>query len=133
MVDARRHECREEDCPTLTAEHVLRLDLTSHACDSGLGLLFDGRLVSKDLVSVFAASSGERRGMHTGTFIWQSAAGPVEGRLSGMTNEGTHREPAFDACQRCDERGVMEGRLCGRIVCPTDPRLAGRNCSPLPA
>jgi hypothetical protein len=125
FVDAERHECREKDCLTLTTEHVLRLELTSHACDSELGALFDGRLVSKDLVSVFVAGSGERRGMHTGTFIWKPAAGIAQGRLSGMTNEGTHREPAFDACQRCDERGVMEGRLCGRIIRPADRRLAG--------
>ncbi len=132
LVDARRHECREEDedCRTLTAEHVLRLELSSHdVCDSRLGALFDGRLVSKDLVSVFAGGSGERRGMHTGTFTWKSAAGMVQGRLSGMTNEGTHREgthgePAFGACQHCDERGVMEGRLCGRIVGPVGLRLA---------
>jgi len=32
LVEARRHECREEDCLTLTAEHLLRLELTSHAC-----------------------------------------------------------------------------------------------------
>jgi hypothetical protein len=127
LVEARRHECREEDCLTLTAEHLLRLELTSHACDSALGALFNGRLVSKDLVSVFAAGSGNRRGMHTATFVWQSAVATVtvQGRLAGMTNEGTHREPAFSACQRCDERGIMEGRLCGRIVRTADPRLTG--------
>jgi len=120
-----KHECREEDCLTLTAEHLLRLELTSHACDSALGALLNGRLQSKDLVSVFSAGSGNRRGMHTGTFVWQSAAASIHGRLSGMTNEGTHREPAFSACQRCDERGVMEGRLCGRVVRTADQRLTG--------
>jgi hypothetical protein len=125
FLDADRYECREEECVTLAAEHTLSLELTSHQCDSKLGALFDGRLVSKDLVSVFVDGNGERRGMHTGTFLWKSAAGIAQGRLSGMTNEGTHREPAFDACQRCDERGVMEGRLCGRVIRPADPRLAG--------
>jgi hypothetical protein len=124
LVEARKHECREEDCLTLTAEHLLRLELTSHTCDSALGALLNGRLVSKDLVSVFAGN-GNRRGMHTGTFVWQSAAAVVQGRLSGMTNEGTHREPAFNACQRCDDHGVMEGRLCGKVVRTTDPRLTG--------
>ena len=38
------------------------------------------------------------------------------GTLSGVTNAGVHREPAGKDCQRCDEHGVMEGRLCGRIV-----------------
>lgn len=45
--------------------------------------------------------------------------------MSGMTNEGTHRKPVFEACQECGERGVMEGRLCGRLVDAADPRLAG--------
>ena len=38
------------------------------------------------------------------------------GTLSGVTNAGVHREPAGKDCQCCDEHGVMEGRLCGRIV-----------------
>jgi hypothetical protein len=125
FLDAERHECREDGCLTLRVQHALALELTSHTCDSKLGSLFDGRLVSKDLVSVFVAGSGERRGMHTGTFWWRSGAGIVQGRLSGMTNEGTHREPAFDPCQRCDQRGVMEGRLCGQVVRPYDPSVAG--------
>ena len=45
--------------------------------------------------------------------------------MSGMTNEGTHREPAFDGCQKCGDIGVMEGRLCGRLVRASDPALIG--------
>ena len=45
--------------------------------------------------------------------------------MSGMTNEGTHREPAFKGCQECGDRGVMEGRLCGRLVDAADRALAG--------
>src|SRR5262249_16994369 len=37
----------------------------------------------------------------------------------------THREPAFRACQRCDERGVMEGRLCGEVVSAENRALRG--------
>ena len=37
------------------------------------------------------------------------------GTLSGVTNAGVHREPFFRECQRCDEHGVMEGRLCAQI------------------
>jgi hypothetical protein len=124
-LGAEPHDCPEHDCRTLTAEHALVLSLRQHACDSEIGTLFDGRLVSKDLTTVFAQGSGERRGMHAGTFQWRSAAGIVVGHLSGMTNEGTHREPAFKACQTCDERGVMEGRFCGRLVRVRDPKLAG--------
>jgi len=38
--------------------------------------------------------------------------------MSGVTNVGTHRYPAFPttpAVQACGSRGVMEGRLCGLI------------------
>ena len=123
-LEAEPHECPEHDCRTLTAEHLLRLSLDRHDCDSDVGVLFSGRLVSKDLTTVYAHGSGEQRGMHAGTFQWRSAAGIVVGRLSGMTNEGTHREPPFKACQVCNERGVMEGRLCGRLVRAREPRLA---------
>lgn len=36
--------------------------------------------------------------------------------MSGVTNLGTHRKPVFDDCQPCGARGVMEGRLCGRVI-----------------
>ena len=125
VLEADGHECRELDCKTLTVEHLLRAELSSHDCDSELGKKFDGRLTSRDLTTVFVDGSGMRRGMHTATFDWRTPIGIVQGRMSGMTNEGTHREPAFKACQRCGDRGVMEGRLCGRLVRAADPALVG--------
>ena len=125
IVETEVHECRELDCQSLTVEHLLRVEVSSHLCDSGLGKQFDGRITSRDLTTVFVDGSGMRRGMHAGTFVWNTAAGRVEGRMSGMTNEGTHREPAFKACQECGDRGVMEGRLCGRLVRAADPALTG--------
>jgi hypothetical protein len=125
LVDADREVCRTLDCVTLTSEHVIRAEVRSHACDSEIGRLFDGRLSVKDLTTVFAHGTGLARGLHVGTFVWRTSAGVVQGRLSGMTNEGTHREPAFKGCQECGERGVMEGKLCGRLVRASDPKLAG--------
>ena len=124
IVEAEQRECRELECRTLVVEHSLDLELSSHTCDSKIGTLLDGRLVARDLVTVFAGGSGERRGMHTGTFRWRAATTLIAGQLSGMTNEGTHREPAFRPCQSCDERGVMEGRFCGRILRSEDRHLA---------
>ena len=63
--------------------------------------------------------------MHTATFSWRCQIGLVQGTLAGLTNEGTHRAPVFDECQRCSETGVMEGRLCGRLVRSAEPRLVG--------
>ncbi len=125
IVEAERHECRELECRTLTVQHVLRAELGSHQCDSKLGQQFDGRFTSRDLTTVFVDGTGMRRGMHTGTFVWRTSVGIVQGRMSGMTNEGTHREPAFKGCQECGELGVMEGRLCGRLVRATDRSLVG--------
>lgn len=125
IVDADRDVCEKLDCVTLTSEHVIRAEVQSHDCDSEIGKLFDGRLSVKDLTTVYAHGTGLARGLHAGTFVWRTAAGTVQGRLSGMTNEGTHREPAFKGCQECGERGVMEGRLCGRLVRAADPKLVG--------
>ncbi len=36
-----------------------------------------------------------------------------------------HRPPALPACQKCEDRGVMEGRLCGKIVSTANPALNG--------
>lgn len=124
IVEADRRECRKLECRSLVVEHSLTLELSTHTCDSKIGALFDGRLGTKDLVTVFADGSGERRGMHTGSFRWRTATTVIAGQLSGMTNEGTHREPAFRPCQSCDERGVMEGRFCGRVLRSEDPNLA---------
>ena len=125
IVDADRDVCDKLDCVTLTSEHVIRAEVQSHACDSEIGKLFDGRFSVKDLTTVFAHGTGMARGLHAGTFVWRTSVGVVQGRLSGMTNEGTHREPAFKGCQECGERGVMEGKLCGRLVRAADPKLAG--------
>jgi hypothetical protein len=121
----RVHDCRQDECKTLATDQTLDLTLSSHSCDSGLGALFDGSLHSPDLTTVFVDADGTRRGMHAATFTWPSSAGMVVGELSGMTNEGTHRKPHFRDCQQCDETGVMEGRLCGRLERPAQSRLAG--------
>jgi len=125
IVDADDHVCRKLDCKTLTVEHLLRVEISSHDCDSKIGSLLDGRLSSRDLTTVFVDGSGLRRGTHVGTFVWRTSVGTIQGRMSGMTNEGTHREPAFDGCQKCGDVGVMEGRLCGRLVRASDPALIG--------
>jgi hypothetical protein len=123
--EGQHHVCPEDDCRTLTTDQDLELTLRSHDCDSDVGRLFDGQLRSIDLVTVYVDGDGNRRGMHTATFSWRSQAGLVQGTLSGLTNEGTHRAPAFAECQKCGDSGVMEGRLCGRLVRAVEPRLKG--------
>jgi hypothetical protein len=82
--------------------------------------LFVGRLVTAFEID------GEHRGFHAGDFEWTVTAGlKVAGRMSGVTNVGTHREPPLKPCQKCDERGVMEGRLSGQVTTSQDPALNG--------
>jgi hypothetical protein len=76
-------------------------------------------------VSVFD-QDGLHRGFHAGDFVWQGVPGlQVVGRISGVTNVGTHRAPAFKDCQKCDDKGVMEGRLCGQIASTSNVALNG--------
>jgi hypothetical protein len=125
-VEAEREKCRQLRCVTLETIHQLGLRVSGHACDSPLGKLFDGQLTFLQLVHKYKDGDGERRGVHEGPFRWRSRAGVLAtGTLQGITNAGTHRAPAFDDCQRCDERGVMEGMLLGTIIRAEDPQLVG--------
>lgn len=123
---ARRERCRTPACETLKTLQALELKLAPHLpCDAESNFQFSGKLVVKRLVSAFERDGG-RRGFHSGDFTWTGALGlKVAGRLSGVTNVGTHRKPAFTDCQTCDTRGVMEGKLCGRVVSSRDPTLRG--------
>jgi hypothetical protein len=123
-LDAERQVCEKDRCVTLKTDHTLVLEVTSHRpCDRVPAL--DGRFVVRRFVTAFADGNGLRRGLHTGAFTWIGAGLRVTGTMSGLTNEGTHREPAFKACQTCDETGVLEGRLCGQVVRAEDPALLG--------
>ncbi len=94
-------------------------------CDSKAAGLLDGTLASGDLAHKFADADGNRRGVHEGTFRWNGSGATAVGTLRGVTNAGTHRAPAFDECQRCDNPGVMEGLLVGTIRKARDRRLVG--------
>jgi hypothetical protein len=122
----KRHECRKPECKTLRATQVLKVAVSPEQhCDSPLARNLNGTLVVERLASAFD-QDGNHRGIHAGEFVWTGVPGvTVKGRISGMTNEGTHRPPAFTECQRCDQRGVMEGLLCGQIDAPAIDDLNG--------
>ena len=121
----KRHECHKPECKTLRVTQVLKVEVRPEHCDSPLAKNLNGTLVVEKLASAFD-QDGNHRGIHAGDFVWTGVAGvTVKGRLSGMTNEGTHRPPAFTECQRCDQRGVMEGLLCGQIDAPAIEDLNG--------
>lgn len=121
---ARSEECPDRGCRSLKTGHRLSLKVGTHqTCDSEEALALSGELEVVDLVSAFVDGEGIQRAVHTGRFHWYGAV-LATGVWSGVTNVGTHREPAFKDCQACDERGVMEGRLCG-VVHTKDSPLAG--------
>lgn len=121
---SEREECHEPGCLTYKTDHVLRLEVEGFDCDGEAGACLDGRFLVRNLVHALI-ENGHGRGPHTGDFTWRGDCMIVVGEMSGMTNIGTHREPVFDPCQVCDQRGVLEGRLVGRIVRARDKRLVG--------
>jgi hypothetical protein len=125
LLESEQEKCRALDCVTLETVHQLELRASRHDCDSRTGGLLDGTIHSGDLVHKFEDGDGNRRGIHEGTFRWKGAGILATGTLRGVTNVGTHRKPAFDDCQRCDDRGVMEGLLVGIIRKARDRRLVG--------
>jgi len=116
LEESEVEKCPQSGCTTLKTRHLLLLEVIAHRdCDSEQASVLDGRLQSKDLTSAFIDGSGDNRGFHAANFVWRGSGVVVTGRLSGVTNAGVHREPAGRDCQKCNEHGVMEGRLCGQI------------------
>jgi hypothetical protein len=114
LTSSKEHKCRAPVCRTLRTVHDLKVNVFGTACDSPATKPLDGILVVK-LVTAFD-TDGNHRGVHAGDFTWTGGAGlKVTGRMSGVTNEGSHRLPIKD-CQKCGDRGIMEGRLCGQVV-----------------
>lgn len=125
LVDKNEQKCEKPGCLTLKTIHALKITVVSNdPCDSKFGKVLTGAIVVERLASAFD-QDGTRRGFHAGDFLWKTASFTAAGRLSGVTNAGTHRGPAFKDCQTCDARGFMEGRICGAITDTNKPELKG--------
>lgn len=123
LSDSKEHKCSDPGCITLKTIHSLKIKAKAHKpCDSSISRYLNGDIVVERLVTAFD-QDGNHRGFHAGDFLWSGVGIKAAGRISGITNAGTHREPVFKACQSCDDRGVMEGRLCGQIIESQDPKL----------
>jgi hypothetical protein len=106
-------ECAEPPCVTLKGWLTFRIDVTPHRrCDAVPA--FDGK-IQGELVFAYI-NDGHGRGYHLGKFEWFGSASTLMGRMSGVTNAGTHRAPATAACEDCDPGGHMEGRLDAVVV-----------------
>jgi len=126
LSDHKTHQCQTPPCKTLKTVHQVKLNIVGHPpCDSQTAHVLDGVIKIDKLVTVFD-QDGQHRGFHAGDFTWQGAGSTqVTGRISGVTNVGTHRLPIFTDCQKCDAKGVMEGRLCGQIASTSTAALNG--------
>ena len=112
LLDRDVQKCEEKKCVSLKADWLMKSELHSHKpCDSDAAQALDGVFHVRQLVNAFVDGSGENRGIHTGMFEWHGNGAVVRGSLSGVTNAGTHRKPAFDDCQKCHAPGYMEGHV----------------------
>lgn len=125
VLQKEEQKCEKPECRTLKTIHAMKIGVVSNnPCDSKVGKMLTGTIVVEKLASAFD-QDGTKRGFHGGDFVWKTASFVAEGRMSGVSNAGTHRRPIFDDCQPCDARGFMEGRICGQIVETNKPELKG--------
>jgi hypothetical protein len=123
LGSSKEKKCSDPECRTLRTVHDLKVKITPTQCDSPPARHLNGSLTAK-LITAFD-TDGNHRGFHSGDFTWTGVAGlTVKGRMSGVTNVGTHRDP-IKACQKCGDRGIMEGKLCGEVVQAGDTKLKG--------
>jgi len=107
-------KCARPPCSTLKAHLKFKVQVTPHhPCDAVASRAFDGT-ISGELLFAYI-ESGHGRGYHLGRFDWSGSTSRLIGRMSGVTNAGTHRSPAAP-CEPCDRRGHMEGRLDAIVV-----------------
>ena len=113
--DPDLHKCAEPECATLVTAQAMIVKLTSQkACDDKLASLLDGELAVEGFVHAFDTDP-THRGFHAGEFEWKSKAGLIVGELSGVTNAGLFRRPAFNACEKCQTTRIDTGRFCGVV------------------
>ena len=115
LIDKAEQKCVKPECVTLKTVHELIIKTVSHAtCESKLGKLLNGTLTVARLVTAYDQNE-KGRGFHAGDFEWSGSGFRAKGRISGMTNVGTHRPNIFSGTQKCHAPGFMEGRICGQI------------------
>lgn len=124
LLDSKPQKCPNPACVTLRTRNEMKSSVKGTECDSPLAKDFNGGLEFGNLATAYD-QDGKHRGFHAADFVWLGANGlKVQGRMSGVTNEGSHRLP-IKACQKCSDIGIMEGRLCGVVTATQNPVLKG--------
>jgi hypothetical protein len=107
-------ECRRTSCMTHKGQLILKVRVMPHfPCDAVASRAFDGDIKS-ELVFAYI-ENGYGRGYHLGRLEWYGSTSHLMGRMSGVTNAGTHRNP-LAPYESCDRRGHIEGRLDAVVV-----------------
>ena len=123
LKSVKDQKCKEPACQTRRVAHTLTVAVKQTHCDSTASKPLDGTLIAK--LSTAFDTDGMHRGFHAGDFTLKGAGGlTVAGRMSGITNTGTHRLPIKD-CQKCNDLGILEGKLCGEVTRAGDSKLKG--------
>lgn len=114
LADRDLQKCKLPKCETLKALHEMKLEVRSNRpCDSVAARRLDGTLAGRLLFAFI--ENGNQRGYHKAKIEWSGQNSVLVGQMSGITNAGTHRDP-LRPCERCDERGHMEGCLDAVVV-----------------
>jgi hypothetical protein len=114
VLDRDLQECKDPPCKTLKGLIAVEAEVNPHKpCDSRISGILNG-MIKGELAFAYI-EDGTRRGIHAGEFEWHGADAMLKGRMSGVTNAGTHHPPA-GTCEPCDRGGHMEGRLDAVVV-----------------
>jgi hypothetical protein len=129
LLERKDDECERDRCRTLKTIHLLYLNVGSsgpeQGCDSEVAAGLNRSFYVRDLTHAFTDGDPNGRGFHAGNFTWTGTSIAATGRVSGITNAGTHRKDPFEPCQHCHAPGWMEGRFCGVINRAVDRHLVG--------
>src|SRR5215210_1479929 len=109
VADRAEQKCQDPHCTTVKGLIKLESKVQRHRpCDAvGAGSL-DGDIAG--LLAFSYIDDGQRRGYHVGKVEWAGGGSKLIGKMTGVTNAGTHRAPLMQ-CERCEEPGHMEGSL----------------------
>ncbi len=114
LISVDTYKCGTPSCKTLKSLHEITLELEGNdPCEDKYAPLFGGKITIARLATAFN-EDGLQRGVHAADIKWDGPGAWGSGRISGVTNAGTHRDPVL-SCEDCYSPGHMEGRICAHF------------------